>query len=511
MGIFCSRDRCTLSEAFQLCWAKQNDETTSGSEIQASALRLARKLLESNRGKRFGDAYVSLKTVSYGATSTVELVRSKSTGETLAAKIMPKVKSAYEQGRNAFHLRVLHEVAAMKIVESHPNAPRLLDVFEDDKCFYLVMDYYSGGELFEHIARRQKKGFTEQEAVAIMKDLMQFLSFCHSIGLVHADLKPENIVFSNADGQLKVLDFGMSVFCRAHESLRNVFGTINYCSPEMANKWCGQKTDVWSAGVLLYFMLSGHPPFAHKNKEAVLCRLRRYPTVAFNRPVWDDVSDEAKRFIRKLLSPCVDQRPTAKEALQLPWLSDPTFSTKSGFALDSETVVLLKKFSRRSMMKRVLWEQIARFVPEEHIAKQRKQFQSLDLDNNGAIDMYELKTAIGKVNPSLTEEELMNIFNALDVNQSGEIDLTEFIAATFMSLEPECRIKIARQSFMQVDKLGTGMVRKEDLRQYVIAEVSEDIRRRINLDELDTEISSMDLDGDGHISVEEFSSALSSL
>ena len=105
----------------------------------------------------------------------------------------------------------------------------------------------------------------------------------------------------------------------------------------------------------------------------------------------------------------------------------------------------------------------------------------------------------------------MKIFHALDVNQSGEIDLTEFIAATFMSLEPECRIRITRQSFMQVDKLGTGSVRKEDLRQYLIAEVSEDIRRKINLDELDTEISSMDLDGDGHISVDEFSSALSSL
>lgn len=488
-------------------------------------MRLARKLFDSNRGKRFSDAYESLKTVSYGATSTVELVKSKETNETLAAKIMPKAKSPYpHMSNNAFRLRVLHEVAAMKIVESHPTAPRLLDVFEDDKCFYLVMDYYSGGELFDHIIKRHKKGFTEQQAAGIMKEIMQFLSYCHSIGLVHADLKPENIVFSDSDGQLKVLDFGMSVFCRPHENLRNVFGTLAYCSPEMANKWCGQKTDIWSAGVMLYFMLSGHPPFAHKNKEAVLCRLRRHPVVGFNRPVWDDVSDEAKSFIRKLLSPSVDQRPTAKEALEHVWLSDPSFSTKSGFALDSETVALLKAFSRRSMMKRVLWEQVARFVPEEHIQKQRRQFQSLDLDNNGSIDMYELQTAIVKVtsydtvnpqafdfqvNPSLNEEEMEKIFTALDVNQSGQIDLTEFIAATFMSLEPECRANLVRQSFMQVDKLGKGLVPKEDLRQFLIAELSEGIRMKLNLDELDTEISSMDLDGDGHISVEEFSSALS--
>ena len=366
--------------------------------VKASAIRFARKLFEKNRGRRFGDAYEVVNTVSYGATCTVALVRDKSTGETFAAKIMPKSKFAADfQSKNAFRLRVLHEVAAMRMVDTHPNAPRLVEVFEDEKTFHLIMDYYSGGELFEHIVKRQKGAFTEREAATIMKAIMDFLSHCHSIGLVHADLKPENIVFSDDDQEPKVLDFGMSVFCRPHESLRNVFGTTNYCSPEMANKWCGQKTDVWSAGVLLYFMLSGHPPFPYKNKEAVLCRLRRHPTVCFNKPIWDDVSDEAKDFIRHLLTPSVESRPTAKEALRHIWLSDLSFSSKSGFALDNDTVELLKAFSQRSMLIRVLWEQIARSVPEEHIAKQRFQFQKIDLNKNGTVDLFELKTAFSKV------------------------------------------------------------------------------------------------------------------
>lgn len=484
-------------------------------------MTIANRLLADNRGKRFCDAYVLLKTISYGATSTVHLVQSKSTDQIFAAKIMHKRNRAYQPSfASSFRFRLLHEVAAMKIVESHPNAPRLVDIFEDEKHFILVMEYYSGGELFDHIVEGQKI-FTEREAADIMKQIMEFLDYCHSLGLVHADLKPENIVLSD-EGSIKVLDFGMSVFCRAHESLRNVFGTINYCSPEMAKNWCGQKTDIWSAGVMLYFMLSGHPPFANRNKEAVLCRLRQHPTIYFNKPVWDEVSDEAKKFIRMLLNPDVDQRPTAKEALQHEWLSDLSVASKSGFALDSETIELLKMFSQRSMMKRMLWLKLVKFLPEEYSARQRRQFNDLDLDKNGVIDLDELRSALVEVTeslffnlivfkamPDLEDDELKAIFKAIDVNQSGEIDMTEFIAATFASLEPKCRIDIARLSFMEVDPLGKGHVEKEELIQFLMVEASESMKQNCKHEFLN-EISSMDIDGDGQISAEEFQTAIMS-
>jgi len=261
------------------------------------------------------------------------------------------------------------------------------------------MEYYSGGELFEHIVRQKQKEFTERQLAGFMTEIIDFLKYCHEVGLVHADLKPENIVLSESEGQLtlKVVDFGMSVFCRPHESLKNVFGTVTYCSPEMANKSCGQKTDVWSAGVILYFMFSGRPPFVYKTKEAVLCRLKRHPTVCFNREVWDDVSDEAKNFIRYLLNPSAGQRPTAAEALKHIWLSDLSFSRNSGFTLESEVIDLLRTYSQTSMLKRVLCEQIVRTVPQDKFTKQLEQFQGIDLDKNGIVDFNELRAAFDKV------------------------------------------------------------------------------------------------------------------
>eukprot|EP00210_Caulerpa_lentillifera_P006237 g5958.t1 len=510
MGAVCSRDKSTLSEAVRGCRLRQSDPTTSGSQLQASALRIAHKLLAENRGKRFHDFYATEEAISLGATCTVHRALHLTSDKIVAVKIMPKAKLACFQNpitKSEARVRVLHELAAMKLVDSHPNAPNLLEVFEDDKSFYLVMDYYSGGELFEHVIKKGREGFTEREAANVMRDLMIFLSHCHSIGLVHADVKPENIVFSHPEGHLKVVDFGMSVFCRPHENLKNVFGTVHYCSPEMANKLCGQKTDVWSAGVLLYFLLSGSPPFMYKNKEAILCRLKRHPRVCFNKPVWDNVSESGKDFIRKLLTPDPQTRPTAQEALKHSWLSDMHHSESSSFTLDPSTFQALKEFAERSLMKRILWEYVVQNAPEETFSYQLTQFQELDLDKNGTVDLQELRAAFYKYFPDLDEVELNKIFSAIDVDNSGGIDRKEFITAMFPALEVESQTHLARQSFMKMDTLGVGSVPKEAVVECFMKNVK-GTNHNLTLDELDVEITSMDLDGDGNISLEEFTDAL---
>lgn len=423
---------------------------------------------------------------------------------------MPKAKlTCFQKPRNdtSARVRVLHELAAMKLIDSHPNAPNLLEVFEDNKTFYLVMDYYSGGELFEHVINKGREGFTEKEAADVMRNLMKFLSHCHSIGLVHADVKPENIVFSHPEGDMKVVDFGMSVFCRPHENLKNVFGTVDYCSPEMANKCCGQKTDVWSAGVLLYFLLSGSPPFVYKNKEAILCRLKRHPRVCFNKPVWEKVSDSGKDFIRKLLTPDAQTRPTADEALKHRWLSDLKLASGSSFVLDTSTFVALKEFAGRSLMKRMLWDYVVRSAPDEIFSHQLTQFEQLDLDKNGTVDLQELRTALYKVIPDLEDSELCKIFTAVDVDNSGGIDQKEFITATFPSLEPESQTHLAKQSFSKIDTSGQGKVPKEAVIECFMEQVKT-TNLNLTIDELDVEVTSMDLDGDGNISLEEFTDAL---
>ncbi|GMH38112.1 hypothetical protein BSKO_05996 [Bryopsis sp. KO-2023] len=513
MGVNCSRRSGTLSDAVRVRVEREGDEPGDGpsqSALESIATVTAEKILGRREKCSFRELYRDVQPVSYGASSTVVRGVNKETGETVACKIIPKLRATcHILAQRKLRTRVLAEIGTMKTVEGHPNAAKLREVFEDEKNYYLVMDYYAGGELFEHIISR-KQGFTEDQAAAIMRDLMGFLAYCHDLGVVHADIKPENIVFSEEgmDGVMKVLDFGLSVFCRPNQTHKNVFGTLGYCSPEMANDVTGQKTDVWSAGVILYFMLCGKPPFRYANKQATLCRLRQKPRVAFSEDVWDLVSNEAKAFIRALLNPNPNKRVSAKQALKMAWLRDSLSSKRSAYKLHTETVESLKVFSQLSRLKRVFWERLARQIPEEAIGDQLAQFSGMDSDGNGVLDFHELTASLKVTRPDLTEAEVNQVFAALDVDKSGDIDSTEFVAATILLLDPAYKEEMAKSSFQRLDREGSGFVPTGEMREALLEEFGDVIVKDGCLADLDVEIETMDANGDGVISFEEFKRAM---
>eukprot|EP00803_Ostreobium_quekettii_P007826 evm.model.scf_1339.1 EVM.evm.TU.scf_1339.1 scf_1339:13547-16997(+) len=513
MGLFCSKDMRSISAALCKCRRAHDDPSTKGQEVQAHCMRVAEMLALRTRGTSFRDRYERQETVSYGASSTVSRGRDRSTGETVAIKVIPKSgRKSPCQGAGAAprgqRQRVLAEVAAMMAVVGHKSSASLREVFEDDRHFYLVLDYYSGGELFDHIVR-QRSGFTERQAAAYMRDLMEWLEFSHGRGLVHADVKPENIMLSSegAEATVKVIDFGLSFFARPGESCRNVFGTVNYCSPEMAHDATGQKTDVWSAGVMLFFMLSGKAPFKYRNREATMCRLRSAPRVTFSSEVWDRVSDEAKDFIRALLEPDPDKRPSASQALEMSWLRDLSVSSRSHYQLDARTVQALRTFTERSRACRILLEAVARNLPRSEVADQMCMFSELDADNNGVVDYEELRLAVQKVHPELGDQEVRCLFRGIDVDDSGHIDMTEFVAATIPSLTPKRQEELIRTSFLRLDRTGSGFIPKEELMHALCQGLGRD-QNSCEQAEIETQLEAMDSNKDGKISVEEFQCAV---
>lgn len=514
MGLLCSKNIRSLSQALENCQRAHDDPDADGDEIRTCCLRLAKMLAAQHRGQSFKDFYDRLETVSYGASSTVSRARDKVTGEDVAIKVIPKQRGKVTcqnggVGRKAMRQRVLFEIAAMKAVAVHKNTGQLRELFEDDRNYYLVMDYYSGGELFDHIIS-QKKGFTECQAALYMRDLMEFLKFSHSRGLVHADVKPENIMLSSdgPEAVLKVIDFGLSFFARPHERCRNIFGTVNYCSPEMANDETGQKTDIWSAGVMLYFMLSGKAPFRLKNREATLNKLKNAPRVAFTDEIWDRVSSEAKDFIRGLLEPEPQRRPSAKEALELPWLRDLSVSSGSSYTLDFRAVTALRRFTQRSKVCRKLLEMVASTLTHEQVAEQLSMFSQLDADNNGVVDYQELRAAIHEVHPELDDHEVSQLFSAIDMNRSGNIDCTEFVAATIPALDRARQEELIRSSFFKLDRSGSGFIPKQELKDAFLKGVNPDELTSIDHEEMERQLEAMDSNKDGVITIEEFRSAM---
>jgi calcium-dependent protein kinase len=156
----------------------------------------------------------------------------------------------------------------------HPNVIKLYEVFEDSRYIYLIMEECSGGELFDRIYERisKKSLYSEKEAAKIFRQLMSAICHCHSSKICHRDLKPENLLFlNNTEDDLKVIDFGLSrYFNEINKNKMNTkVGTAYYVSPEVLSGDYDEKCDIWSAGVILYILLTGEPPFNGENDNII--------------------------------------------------------------------------------------------------------------------------------------------------------------------------------------------------------------------------------------------------
>ena len=154
------------------------------------------------------------------------------------------------------------ELEILKEVD-HPNIIKLYEIYEDQEYLHMVMEYCSGGELFDKVI--QKVHFSEKEAASIMYKLFNAINHLHSVHISHRDLKPENCLFDShsEDAEIKIIDFGLSTKFGEDEesSMHTLVGTPYFVAPEVLLKNYGPQCDIWSLGVIMFTLLVGHPPF----------------------------------------------------------------------------------------------------------------------------------------------------------------------------------------------------------------------------------------------------------
>ena len=241
--------------------------------------------------------------------------RGAADGELVAIKTMVKRKLRRP------HILVREVEIMLKL--DHPNIIKLQEVFEDETEIHLVMDLCTGGELFDRITARGH--FSEADAKGIMKTILGALEYCHEQHVCHRDLKPENFLFTSSeeDSTMKIIDFGLSKNYGDddHSTMRTRVGTPYYIAPEVLERKYDKAVDLWSAGVIMYIVLCGYPPFWGSTDKEIFGRIRSM-VVDFPVEEWTGVSDEAKDLIRLLLSKTAADRPTASEALEHPWFAE---------------------------------------------------------------------------------------------------------------------------------------------------------------------------------------------
>ncbi|CAA7388107.1 unnamed protein product [Spirodela intermedia] len=429
------------------------------------------------------------RKLGQGQFGTTYLCVEKTTGQEFACKSIAKRKLVTDEDVED----VRREIQIMHHLAGNPNVISIVGAYEDAAAVHVVMELCAGGELFDRIIQRGY--YTERQAAELARVIVGVVEACHSLGVMHRDLKPENFLFVNhkEESPLKTIDFGLSIFFRPGEIFTDVVGSPYYVAPEVLQKRYGPEADVWSAGVIIYILLSGVPPFWAETEQGIFEQVLK-GSLDFDSDPWPSISDGAKDLVRRMLVRDVSKRLTAYEVLCHPWVQvDGVAPDKP---LDSAVLSRLKQFSAMNKLKKMALRVIAENLSEEEIAGLKELFKMIDTDNSGQITFEELKAGLERVGANLRESEIYALMQAADIDNSGTIDYGEFIAATLHlnKIEREDHLFAAFSFF---DKDGSGFITQDELQQACEEFGVEDVRMEEMLREADQ-------DNDGRIDYNEF-------
>ena len=255
---------------------------------------------------RVGDSYIGK-----GAFGEVWKVTHKMTGKIYVIKVMDKMAIKGEKLID----QINREIEIMYKL-NHPHVIRLINHFEDDEKFYLIMPYASKGQLYS-LLRRQVR-FDQRTAAQYMREVIEAVRYIHSFSpkIIHRDIKPENLLL---DDNYRVLlsDFGWSNFLDDDEFRKTFCGTPEYLSPEMVKKeGHNEMVDIWALGVLMFEFLAGYAPFTGSHQKELYNNIKK---LKISWPV--DFPPLAKNLITKILKLNPTERLSLEEILDHPWFT----------------------------------------------------------------------------------------------------------------------------------------------------------------------------------------------
>ena len=264
---------------------------------------------------KFSDLYEMKEVIGKGKFGVVNLGIHRKTGQQVAIKILNKENIKTIEDKELVQI----EIGILKLCH-HPNIVRLLDHLENTDYIYIVTEYIGGGTLGQYF-KKKKFNFSERQAMIIMSQLASGVKYLHQYGIVHRDLKPDNIMITqqNDSGVIKIMDFGLSKIVSPHEKMIEGYGTLSYVAPEVLLRTpYNKEVDIWSLGVILFYMLSGRLPFRGSKEQEVAEKIV-YDQLEFDEDDWETRTQKVQDLITCCLIKKAEDRITINQFLNHPW------------------------------------------------------------------------------------------------------------------------------------------------------------------------------------------------
>jgi calcium-dependent protein kinase len=454
--------------------------------------------------------YEVQKKIGEGAYGKIYKVRNKQSGDIRAMKQITKAKIT-DMGKFQTEIKILSML-------DHPNIVRLFEVIEDDKYYNLLEELCTGGELLTRVQSSQLK---EKDIARIFNQIMSGVAYIHGMGIVHRDLKLENILFSSEDpmSPIKIIDFGFGVFMGKGEEkqlkekegetdlkkfgfkrLKSKVGTLYYISPEIIKGNYDEKCDIWACGVILYILLAGYPPFSGNTDKEVYSQITNIK-YDFDKERWKNYSKYAKELIKNMLTPA-KSRYSAKQVLSSKWLE---IKLKDNIDENINSILdyrRINKYKAYNKLKKAILTFIASRLSIEESNQLRNIFFNIDEDKNGYISFEDFrKYLINEYDIDdlfENEEELKKGFEGVDIDHNNQIDYTEFLAA---NIDEKIFLKTEKlkEAFRIFDINDNGAIKRDDIIRVMKLE------NLSNKNEIADEIiEENDFDKDGKINFSDF-------
>ncbi|KAJ4869927.1 CDPK-related kinase 2 [Raphanus sativus] len=396
----------------------------------------------------------------FGYTCSAKFKRGEFKDHEVAVKVIPKSKMT-----TAISIEdVRREVKILRALSGHNNLVQFYDAFEDNANVYIVMELCGGGELLDRILARGGK-YSEDDAKAVLIQILNVVAFCHLQGVVHRDLKPENFLYTSMEenSQLKVIDFGLSDFVRPDERLNDIVGSAYYVAPEVLHRSYTTEADVWSIGVIAYILLCGSRPFWARTESGIFrAVLKADPS--FDEPPWPSLSSEAKDFVKRLLYKDPRKRMTASQALMHPWISG---CKKMNIPFDILIFRQIKAYLKSSSLRKAALMALSKTLITDELLYLKAQFAILAPNKNGLITLDNIRTALAtNATEAMKESRIPDFLALLNGLQYRGMDFEEFCAASISVHQHEsldCWEQSVRHAYELFDMNGNRVIVIEEL------------------------------------------------